>query len=50
MKLDWDNFKMSKILSISVIGKYGNKDDIQFLLDDYYSIEERLSSFDFNIT
>lgn len=38
--LEWDDFELSIILSISVIGRFGNKDDIMLLLDIYNIINK----------
>lgn len=46
MHLDWDNFEMSKIMAISIIGMMGNRDDLPLLFDEYFIIEERLSKAD----
>lgn len=43
MLLDWDNYEMSKIMAISVIGKQGCKNDIPMLTEEYFSIEAKYS-------
>lgn len=43
MQLDWDNFEMSKIMAISIIGMMGNRNDLPLLFDEYFTVEERLS-------
>lgn len=43
MLLDWDNYEMSKIMAISVIGKQGSKNDIPMLIEKYFTIESKFS-------
>lgn len=44
IRLDWDDYEMSKIMAISLIGNQGDRQDLPALLKEYFAVEERLSN------
>jgi hypothetical protein len=45
VQLDWDNYEMSKILAILIIGIQGDEQDLQYLYSEYYDPESHINKY-----